>query len=301
MKALWNKSKQFLVPAIKILVTAVCIAVIIYQWQQRPIELSKLENDLAHLSWYVIPLMICFSLSSWMVESKKWQYLIDDLWKLRFRESVIQNLIAQTASYITPFRAGEFATKTALFPATLRKEIAGHVLVGNLSQLSITLILGLLGSSFVLDTLDLSFMVYIVVIALFMLVVVFGIWVFKKWSLTALPINKLVVVTLYSFVRYLLFAVNWIIILKALGCTDSVFLIAQKTAVMYFLFSIIPVIQFLDIPVRWTVATFVFSGSVLPDEMILIATTIVWFTNSIIPTVIGAIILPFYKFKVSVV
>lgn len=270
-----------------------------YQWWQRPLEFQNLLENLKNLPWYIIPVMILSSLSSWLVESKKWQFLIMDLFKLRFRESIIQNLTAQAASYITPFRAGEFATKAALFPSNIRKEIAGRVWIGNLSQLFITVVLGLLGSNYILNTVHISFMVYMVVPLLFLLVVLFGIWVFRKWKLTMMPARQLLVITGFSLLRYVLFATNWIIILKALGYTDSVVLIAQKTAVMYLLFSIIPVVQLLDIPVRWTAAAFVFSGSLMPNELIIIATTLVWFTNSVLPTTIGALLFPFNTFKLA--
>lgn len=299
VKHLWNKSKHFLLPVIKVVVTIGCIVLIMYQWWQRPLEFQNLLENLKNLPWYVVPLMVLFSLSSWLVESKKWQFLVRDLFKLRFRESVIQNLTAQAASYITPFRAGEFATKAALFPSKIRKEIAGRVWIGNLSQLFITVVLGLLGSNYILDTVHISFMVYMVVLLLFLLVVLFGIWVFHKWKLTMMPTRQLLVITGFSLLRYVFFAINWIIILKALGYTDSVVLIAQKTAVMYLLFSIIPVVQLLDIPVRWTAAAFVFAGSLMPSELIIIATTLVWFTNSVLPTAIGALLFPFNTFKLA--
>jgi len=314
VKSLWNKSKHFLVPAIKIAVTVTCILLILYQWKQRPLEFETVWSSLENLPWYIIPVMILCSLSSWLVESKKWLFLIREFWELRFRtstrlsinfyvdsllESVIQNLTAQAASYITPFRAGEFITKASFFPSNIRKEIAGRVWIGNLSQLFITVVLGLLGSHYILDTLHISFMIYMVVLLLFLLIVLFGIWVFRKWKITMIPARQLLVITSFSLLRYVFFAINWIIILKALDYTDSVVLIAQKTAVMYLLFSIIPVVQLLDIPVRWTAAAFVFSGSLMPNELIIIATTLVWFTNSVLPTTIGALLFPFNTFKLA--
>lgn len=228
---------------------------------------------------------------SWMIESKKWQYVTRDVCSIRFRESVYQNLTAQAASYLTPLRIGELVTKASFFSSQHRKNIAARAVAGNLSQLSITLVMGIIGSLYFTQVTSIHWSLYVFTICGFVLIALVILWGFNK--LKTLPLNRTqwLVTCGYSGFRYIVFATNWLIILTALDYPDSSIVIMQKIAVMYLLFSALPIIQLIDIPVRWTTAAMVFSGSLIPDHSILIATTMVWIINSIIPTVIGALLL----------
>lgn len=86
--------------------------------------------------------MLLLSLTSWLVESKKWQVLVKDVEEIRFRESIIQSLTAQAASFITPLRAGEFAYKALFYERDDRKSILSRVFLGNLCQMIVTVFLG---------------------------------------------------------------------------------------------------------------------------------------------------------------
>jgi hypothetical protein len=242
--------------------------------------------------------MIILSLSSWLVESKKWQVLVGGLYALRFRESVIQNLTAQAASFITPLRAGEIVFKVLFYQNELRKEIAGRTIVGNMSQMLVTTLLGLAGGFFILkDELTSVIFVFFVAILLFILILVFVLWAWKKYQLQTLCKKLVVHVASLSFLRYVLFAANWVLILWVLDYEMTVFKIITSVMAMYFLISVIPLMPVADIPVRLTAAAMVFEESTVLGETILFATLLVWCVNTILPTLAGCVLLPFVPFK----
>lgn len=247
--------------------------------------------------------MIAVSMLSWMVESKKWQYLINDLYLLRLRDSVTQNLTAQAASFITPFRTGEFAIKSLYFKKSLRKSILSRILAGNTSQMIITTILGITGTLFYLQKnliIESAFLLLFTVTVLCLLGVILTIWILKKWDSGSMDSTKWWSILSYSLLRYLIFSSNWLIILALLDNDSSLLIMTRNITIFYLIVSIIPVFQLFDIAVKWTVATYVFTEFFHDSETTIIITTLIWFTNTIVPTVLGCLLLPFHKLKTAI-
>jgi len=296
-----HKTKQYLAPFIKFLVIAGCGYYLIAQWQERPLQLHTIKSLFQNLAWYVIPCMVVLSLCSWLVESKKWQVLVRDFVRLRFRESVLQNLTAQAASFVTPLRAGEVVFKVLFYKTQLRKEIAGRTVVGNMSQLFVTVVLGTLGALLILrDNLASVLYVFFIAMLIGLLAVVVVLWVWKKYRLQTLSKQLPATVTSLSLLRYALFATNWLLILHVLNYDMGLWDIILHVAAMYFLTSVIPVIPLADVTVRLTTAAMIFEESAILSETMLFATLVVWFTNTILPTLLGCALLPFTRFKTAV-
>ncbi|QJP34205.1 hypothetical protein F0365_07190 [Nonlabens sp. Ci31] len=300
MSVALHKSKQFLAPLIKIIVISICAYVLYLQWMERPLQIDELWIALQNLPWFTLVFMIVISLSSWLVESKKWQYLVDDFYELGICKSVTQNLTAQAASFITPFRAGEFALKSLFFKKYLRKKVLSRILAGNISQMLVTVILGVIGVLFYLkETLDLERAFYLICtgILLLLLVISVSLWLIKKWNSGTMTTQKWRNTIFFSLLRYLLFASNWLLLLWLLDYESSVLITIRNVTVFYLVVSIIPVFQVFDIAVKWTAATYIFEGTFFNSELILAVTTIIWLTNSILPTLLGCTLLPFQKLK----
>ncbi|AGC76053.1 lysylphosphatidylglycerol synthase-like protein [Nonlabens dokdonensis] len=282
-------------------IIALCVYLLYHQWLERPLSLSTLSDLIKKLPWWTLPTLLLLSIGSWMIESKKWQFLIKDFYKLRFRESVLQNLTAQAASFITPFRAGEFALKSTFFKKELRKKILSRILAGNIAQMVITSTLGICGVVFYIKNQSSDSIFLLIFCSALICVLVFTIylWISKKWQSDILNTQQWIKILMYSLLRYLIFASNWLIVLVLLDYEASLFIIMRNITIYYLLVSIIPVIQIFDIALKWTVASYIFNGSLYNAESILFATTIIWITNSIFPTVLGCAILPFQKLKIA--
>jgi uncharacterized membrane protein YbhN (UPF0104 family) len=302
MSIVLHKSKQFLAPLIKITVIVICFYLLYQQWMERPVSLETILEFLQKLPWFTMPLMICMSVLSWLIESKKWQYLINDFYELRFRESVFQNLTAQAASFITPLRAGEFAMKPIFFSKSLRKNVVSRTLAGNVSQMLITTLIGLITVLFYLK-INLekasAFLLTFTGVLLCFLAFTISLWVIKKWDNEGMKWQKWRNTVLFSLLRYLVFASNWLFILWLLDYPSSTLTIIRNIGVFYLAVSVIPVFQLFDIAIKWTVAAYVFEGSLFNAEVILFATTLIWLTNSIVPTLTGCALLPFQKLKTN--
>lgn len=242
--------------------------------------------------------MLLLSLASWLVESKKWQLLVRDIEDMRFRESVTQSLTAQAASFITPLRAGEFVFKSLFFKKEQRKEILSRVFLGNLCQMAVTTILGFIGLSMLLKN-DLDGVLFFgfVILLLGCLGVLSFFWIQKKWNISELSHGVLWQTLGLSLIRYIFFASNWLLLLSYLKSDVALNHWLDKIAVNYLAVSAVPMFQIVDIPVKWTAASYIFNGSTYQAEFIIIATTLIWITNTLFPTLLGCALLPFKKLK----
>lgn len=269
-----------------------------FQWADRPLRLDATLLALKNIPFFTIIFMLCLSAASWLVESKKWQLLVREVEELRFRESVLQSLTAQAASFITPLRAGEFAFKTLFYDPSHRRFILSRVFLGNYSQMAVTVVLGIAGLVYFLGKNFLS-MTYIILVLIASIVLLYFTYLRlqKWWKLTSIsPVLWLHIMGL-SFLRYLLFASNWLLILSHLKSDTSLLHWLDKIVVNYLAVSVIPMFQIFDIPVKWAAASFAFNGTIALANYIIIATTIIWLTNTLFPTLLGCVLLPFKKLK----
>ncbi|ARN70221.1 flippase-like domain-containing protein [Nonlabens sp. SCSIO 43208] len=300
MISLSYKTKQLLSILLKTAVFLISIVWIYFTWKDRSMNFKWFIDSISleMISWII--LMIAISLISWLIESRKWQYLVKEFYELRFRESVLQNLTSQAASFITPFRLGEFALKSLFFSKAHRKNVVSKVFWANFSQMVVTSTFGI-ASIITLSSINDKQDIYFILLVLSILIIgLFSVrFIDKKLQISTIPQTQLVITIGYSLLRYLVFASNWIIVLWALNYDFELIDVMLKIGLYYLLVSVVPVLQLLDLPVRYTVASIVFESTLQQEEVILIASTIVWFTNTAIPTLLGCALLPFKSFKLA--
>lgn len=285
-----NKSKQYLPLLLKILVFAGCIVVLFIKLQDTNYW-QPILKELNSLPWFIIPLLLCVSLASWFVESKKWQFLVRDFYELRFRESVLQNLTSQAASFITPLRSGEFVAKALYFPKSLRKQVTQRVFIGNFCQMAATMVLGILSLFVYRQQLVDEAWKYVGLVLLIGLTIFLAYsWMRKKVGLNSGSRDLWLTTLCFSLLRYLIFCSNWLILLSVMNYNQDFATILSCVGIWYLSVSVIPLIQLLDLPVRMLAVMTIFPGEI---EIVLLATTLIWMTNTVFPTVLGCALLPF--------
>ncbi|MBG7630087.1 MAG: flippase-like domain-containing protein, partial [Bacteroidetes bacterium] len=97
---------------------------------------------------WVLLFILLFTDANWLLEIFKWKTLASIEKKITFFEAYEQCFASLTASIITPNRIGEYGAKALYFKNEIRKKIIFLNLIGNLSQLSITLFFGIIGFVF---------------------------------------------------------------------------------------------------------------------------------------------------------
>ena len=174
--------------------------------------------------------LLILSFLNWFFEILKWQLLVNFIKKINFKNATEQSLGALTASLFTPNRIGEYGAKAIYYTSHLRKRIMLVNLMSNLLQMSVTIILGLIGLSFYILKYDPEINYYklarfFVFVLIAILLLSFGITksrlTIKGFSIEKIkvfvveyPKNKLVLGFVFSMIRYLIFSFQFFVIFK---------------------------------------------------------------------------------------
>ena len=108
---------------------------------------------------------------NWFFEILKWRILVSTIKKISFFEALEQSLGGLTASLITPNRIGDYGAKAIYFEKQYRKRIVFLNLMGNVSQMTITTILGIIGVVIFYSTYDLD-LNYQKILRIFIIIVI---------------------------------------------------------------------------------------------------------------------------------
>lgn len=251
--------------------------------------------------------------------------------RVSFFESLQAVLGGMTVSVFTPNRVGEFLGRAFILSGTDAVKTILLTVVGSMSQLMITILMGGLAflmakqqyllhlagnASWLVDSLAimLAFGGLLFVFVFFNLSFLHRIsfLVPERFSrrlrnaidtVADIPRAELLLVCLISLLRYAIFSTQFFIALHLLGLPFSVAQAAMAIPLIYLALAAIPSIALTEIGVRGSVAVFVFglfvSGSSLNDSQALAAISasmLVWFMNIVVPSLLGVLVVFRLKF-----
>ena len=263
----------------------------------------------AENSWLIL-LLLFFTDANWILEIFKWKTLVSNEKKITFFEAYEQCFASLTASIITPNRIGEYGAKALFFENKLRKKVMVLNLIGNLSQLAVTVFFGIFGMAFFFIYFSFTapkfnFQNLLLVFGFILLLILFrnrfGIRHFKKYYrkthryLKVLPIKIYVKTIGFSFLRYLVFSHQFYFFLRIFNVEADYFTLMNLIFCTYFIASIIPGLAIFDWAIKGSVAVFIFGFVGVNPLTIVTVTTFMWLLNFAIPALIGSIFVLNFK------
>ena len=248
--------------------------------------------------------LIVLSSFNWFFESLKWQRLVLNIKQISFKDALEQSLGGLTASLITPNRIGEYGAKAVYYPKPLRAKIVLLNLLGNMAQMTVTTILGLIGFIVFVNQYPLNLAYHEVVkigliIVLLTVTVGFGMrlirFKIKGHSLERVigfikktASKTLVSVLLLSLVRYVVFSFQFYYLLLMFGVNlDYIETMIILTS-MYLLASILPSLSLFDVLIKGSVAVFLFGFAGINEFTVVAVVTLMWLFNFVLPSVFGS-------------
>jgi hypothetical protein len=279
---------------------------------------------------YLFVLAILLMPVNWGLESFKWRYLIrseEDLPLLRAVKAVLTGISVST---FTPNRIGEFAGRIFILKKADLWNATFITLLGSLSQLVVTLLLGCAGLIFFsvkylhVDLLNPYLFWTLIVVSVG---AVFGIlffyfnikvlralagkWIQCRWPKIAnafevfskFSFKELFIVLLFSFLRYLVFSCQYYFLLRFFNVNifwvDALIFLT----VIFFVMSAIPTIALSELGMRGSVSLFVlgyyFSVNAMDagvSAAIVAASTLLWIINLALPAITGTFFVYQLKF-----
>ncbi|MFD1314695.1 hypothetical protein [Namhaeicola litoreus] len=235
---------------------------------------------------------------NWFLEIFKWKTLVSNIRNITFLEALEQSLSSLTASLLTPNRIGEYGAKVLYYRRCDRKKIMALNLLGNSSQMVITLFFGLIGVLFLTEYfLDLYWI--IAGFSLFSLVFLlcypylrsgrFFHFFQKFFSFYRnMGMRTHLNILFLSVFRYLVFSHQFYFLLVLFGLELNYFLSMQIIFSMYFFSSLIPGFVALDFLIKGSVALTLFGLFGVNESIILTVTTLMWLLNFALPSILGS-------------
>ena len=280
---------------------------------------NMFQNTLDFVLLFTVLLMM---LANWTLESAKWRYLITKIENISLGKSLRAIFSGTSVSVFTPNRVGDFGARVLFLDHSDRIKAVFITILGSISQLVITIIIGILGISALamseysglLDPV-LSYLVFgvLALSAVLTLVSYYNISVFTSWGKKLFKIlgpswnkrvrkrlkgyaqvfslyspRELSITLLLSFIRYCVFSIQFYVLLILFGVDIPLLHAFALISLIFFSMAVIPTVALTEIGVRGSVALF-FLGLASENSIgIVTATFGLWIINLALPAIIGS-------------
>lgn len=332
-----SKVKKILSWTLKILIVVLAYG-FLYNQVVHGRDLQKIYADIIGLTdlsdffvyfWLVVFMMFV----NWSIETRKWQLLISKLETVSFLTAFQAVLAGMTISSFTPNRIGEFIGRIFILDKANKWEGVFVTIIGSLSQLLTTLIVGMIAVFFFIPyyfgNSEVNIYLYVgiglvaitaivlLMLAYFNLEILVVIArrlgfarsnpLIRYLRVFALFSNKALAKILWlSFLRYTVFTTQFYLLLHVLNVDISYPAACMLIALIFFIDTAIPTIVLTEWGVRASLAVFMFTtyfnytGMVVSEATtiaIVAASTLLWFINLVIPAIIGSVFIFKLKFE----
>lgn len=278
---------------------------------------QHIKEGWQHWKFGLVLLLLLFN---WGIEARKWQLLIRHLQPFSFLRSFKSVLSGCSITLLTPNRVGEYGGRILYVEEGNRIRAISLTMVGSISQLLVTLWMGSLGLVFlrfishqnqepfaILPEFWGNVLTYLcfaisAILTLFYLRLGWLVRMMEKVPalnkvvrhvrvLDEFDNPQLLQVMALSGLRYLVFVVQYVLLLQVMGVDIPVLLCFWLIAVFYLVMAIAPTFGFIELPVRVT-ASWMILQHYTPNELAVGTASLgIWLINLAIPAVLGSLML----------
>ncbi|MDP2068421.1 MAG: lysylphosphatidylglycerol synthase domain-containing protein [Lutibacter sp.] len=310
-----HKYKRFILLLIKL---AIVIGAFYFLFRQlathEHLSFTQLKQQISVLfskNVWLLLLLLLFTDANWLLEIFKWKSLVSNEKKITFFEAYEQCFASLTASIITPNRIGEYGAKALYFEKKQRKKVMVLNLVGNLSQLTVSIFFGIFGIFFLISNFEIGlftfdnskFVLFLSVLLLFFIIgSYFGItkkitkYTIKIFHYSQkIPLQIHLKTIAFSLLRYLVFSHQFYFLLRLFEVETDYFTLINLIFCTYFLASVIPSLAIFDWAIKGSVAVIIFGFIGVNPLTIVTVTTFMWLLNFAIPALLGSIFVLNFK------
>ena len=321
-----RKIENLLIQVVIFAATYIFIYRQVFHKSNLPELLKTVEDDLRNPGFQSrLAVILALMVVNWCIEAYKWKYLIGKVEKVSLFKAFQAVLTGVSISSFTPNRVGEFFGRVFILKQASHIEGILITMVGSVSQLLVTIILGSAALLVFLpyhlpDTLySHGYLFYgIVVIVILFDLLLLGMF-FNLSVLSSLKERilqkglqklrrffrvfafyrnrELARVMLLSLTRYMVFTGQFFLLLRLFDVAIPYFHAMMLIALIYFIMAIIPTIALTELGIRGSVALYFFglyfaqvhmNGGTL-NAGVFAASTILWMINLGFPALLGTV------------
>lgn len=255
-------------------------------------------------------------LVNWGLEAWKWKISVATVYPIKFSQAFKAVLSGVSFSVTMPNRIGEYLGRVLYLPEGTRLKTIPLTLVGSYAQLLVTLIMGTFGLiilkkdllfQFKDFTIWYQFILYgllvLVVILLLLYFKIAGIvQQYKKWikninylylveALAYFKVQLLSRILLLSFLRYLVFLIQYLLLFYLCEVNISAGVIIAVMTIVFLAMAIIPSIALLELGLRGEISLKLMGIYTANSLGITIAMVSIWFINLVLPAIAGSLLM----------
>lgn len=284
--------------------------------KQPQLEESWLQIQRSFQSYKIVYLFaaIILIVVNWGLEAWKWMISVQTICPVKFLQAFKAVLSGVSFSVTMPNRVGEYLGRMMYLPEGNRLKAISVTLVGSFAQLLITLVTGTTGLLILKSSLLnhfpglriwFQFIVYgLLIIIVVMTLIYFNVSatlvLFNRWiktkkyaylieALQYFDARLLTRIVLLSFLRYLVFIVQYILIFHLFEVNISPEWIMTAISVVFLAMAVIPSITLIEVWLRGEISiqlVGMFSQNLLG---IGFTSVTIWFINLILPAIAGSL------------
>jgi Lysylphosphatidylglycerol synthase TM region len=283
---------------------------LLLRWQQ--IKLSWQDKQL----WIVVILMLV----NWGMEARKWQVLVQHVQPISLLNAFKSVLAGCSITMLTPNRIGEYGGRILYVEEGNRIKAISLTIVGSISQLLVTMIMGCLGLFFlryfshnnsgtlsVLPEFWGNVLIYLcvtitVVLTLFYLRLGWLVRMMEKVPALNKVVQhirvldefdniQLIRILSLSFVRYLVFVLQYVLLLQVMKVEISFGLSFWLVTVFYLVLAVAPTIGFVELPIRVSACWALLKFYTANEAGVGAAALGIWLINLVLPAVVGSLLI----------
>lgn len=271
--------------------------------------------------WYasnkwIFILVLLLAPINWLTEALKWRIGLEKIYPLSLGHAYKGVLTGISFAMISPGKVGDFAGRILHVPNVYKVKATVATFINNTIQAIATTTFGLLGIIYFHVVYGQEWSRYTLWGGLFLIVVgmvllgfrkvIWGrirahSWIksnIEKWDLLK-SINTTQFWKIYglSLVRYLIYNLQFLLLILTLGAPISFFSGLLLTFLMFWLIAVIPSFLVADLGVRGFIAGLVFINTGIIDNtlVVLSASYIIWLVNLVLPAILGSVLILFIK------
>ena len=301
------------------------IIFIIVCWSlyQRTINQQNLADSIVQIKasfssvafWAACLLMLV----NWSIEAIKWQIQLMPLEKISFITAFKSVLAGCSITMLTPNRVGEYGGRILYVKDENRLDAIPLTILGSMSQLFITLVVGSFALVSMLYFSDTSFQLssmpayvssvilyFSIAAAAFLLLAYLRVGLIVKYLskfkflekivlhitlLNSFSRKQLLRILFLSFLRYSIFILQYILLLKAMQVQIDFITCYKLIAIFYLIMAMAPTIGFTELPIRAAASLEVLQLYSTNVVGIQAAASAIFFINLVAPAILGSILI----------
>jgi Lysylphosphatidylglycerol synthase TM region len=255
---------------------------------------------------------------NWGLETKKWQILIKDLEQVSFLKAFKAVFSGTAFALNTINNLGEYVGRVLFLQEGNRLKAISLTMVGSLSQVLVTFIMGFfallfsrilflqhgLGNGGVNAFWYTGLMFVLLTCTVLLLMVYYSLswitkaveklWFVKRYAFLIQLVEKfttkdLTKVLLFSFLRYLVFVFQYLLLLNVFKVNASPILLALMVCVFLLILAIVPTIALTEMGFRGAISIQLIGMLSTNNAGILFTAAAIWFINRVFPALAGSL------------